>query len=62
MGENAGVSLSESIVNYLNPLYIGGIYCCYCWMSLFVILGVLGLFCCFYSIVDGKLVSKQCRP
>ena len=25
-----------------------------CWMSLFVILGVSGLFCCFYSIFDGK--------
>ena len=25
-----------------------------CWMSLFVILGVSGLFCHFYSIFDGK--------
>ena len=25
-----------------------------CWMSLFVILEVMGLFCHFYSIFDGK--------
>ena len=25
-----------------------------CWMSSFVIFGVLGLFCCFYSIFDEK--------
>ena len=25
-----------------------------CWMGPFIILGVSGLFCCFYSIFDGK--------
>ena len=25
-----------------------------CWVSPFVILGVSGLFCCFYSTIDGK--------
>ena len=25
-----------------------------CWTSQFVIVEVLGLFCCFYSIFDGK--------
>ena len=25
-----------------------------CWWSPFVIEGLLGLFCCFYSISDGK--------
>ena len=34
-----------------------------CWTSPFVILGVSGLFCRFYSIFDGKsCFSKQCRP
>ena len=32
------------------------------WMSLFVILGVLGPFCGFYSILMENPVSKQCRP
>ena len=25
-----------------------------CWMSTFVILGASSLFCCYYSIFDGK--------
>ena len=29
-----------------------------CWTSPFVILGVLSVFCCFYSIFDDKSVSK----
>ena len=31
------------------------------WMSPFVILGMSGLFCCFYYNFDGNTVSKQCR-
>ena len=31
-----------------------------CWTSPFVILGVSGQFCRFYSIFDGKSFSKQC--
>ena len=35
-----------------------------CWTSPFAILGVLGLFCCFYSISDGKscLIAKNVDP
>ena len=34
-----------------------------CWMSSFVTLGVPGLFCCFYSIFDGKiLLAKNVDP
>ena len=33
-----------------------------CLTSPFVILGVSGLLCRFYSIFDGNPVSKQCRP
>ena len=38
-----------------------------CWTSLFVILGVLGLFFCLYSIFDKKRIqankfNKKCRP
>ena len=32
-----------------------------CWTSPFVILGVSGLFCHFYSILMENPVSKQCR-
>ena len=32
------------------------------WTSPFVILGVPGLFCRFYSIFDRNPVSKHCRP
>ena len=37
-----------------NPLYIGGLFHCYMLDLPFVILGVLGVFCHFYSIFDGK--------
>ena len=37
-----------------NPLCTGGLFPVICWTSPFVILGVLGLFCHFYSIFDEK--------
>ena len=37
-----------------NPLYTVGSSTVICWVSPFVILGVSGLFCRFYSIFDGK--------
>ena len=37
-----------------NPLYTGGLFHCYMSTSLFIILGVAGLFRRFYSIFDGK--------
>ena len=33
-----------------------------CWMSLFVILGMSGLFCPFSLFSMENPVSKQCRP
>ena len=38
----------------VNPLYAGGLIHCYMLDEIIVILGVLGLFCHFYSIFDGK--------
>ena len=40
--------------NFVNPLYTGDSYTFICWMSPFVSLGVSGLFCNFYSVLDGK--------
>ena len=34
----------------------------FCWMSLFIILGVSGLFCHFIPFLMENSVSKQCRP
>ena len=41
-------------IQVLNPLYRVDASTVICWMSPFVILGVLDLFCRFYSIFDGK--------
>ena len=43
----------------LNPLYPVDSSTLIFWMSSFVILGVSGLFCRFYSISDRKYCSKQ---
>ena len=45
-----------------NQLYTGRLFHCYMLEESIVILGVSGLFCRFYSIFDGKSVSKHCRP
>ena len=46
----------EKIITKLmvNPLYAGGLFHCFMFDEIIVILGVLGLFCHFYSIFDGK--------
>ena len=45
-----------------NPLYIGTLVHCYMLNESIVILGMAGLFCRFYSMVDDNPVSKLCRP
>ena len=42
----------------LNPLYAGVV----CWTNLFIILGVMGLFCHLYFIFDGKVLANNVDP
>ena len=43
----------QSIINLTHGILVDS-STVICWTDRFVILGVLGLFCCFYSIFDGK--------
>ena len=53
-----GVLLVWTIVGHkacsLTNCILGDSSTVICWTSLFVIFGVTALFCCFYSIFDGK--------
>ena len=55
----------KALLNCILPLILCILLVCstiICWTSPFVILGVSGLFCRFYSISTENPVSKQCRP
>ena len=53
--EAADVPVGESVIVLLTNCILVDSSTVICWTSPFVILGVLGLFCCFYSIFDEKL-------
>ena len=46
--------LHENVPLILTHCTMVDSYTVICWTSLFVIIGVSGLFCSFYSISDGK--------
>ena len=52
--ETALYRLKNCLRGSLTNCILGDSSTVICWTSLFVIFGVTALFCCFYSIFDGK--------
>ena len=54
-GTNSIILISVIIRLYcIGPLYTDRLFCCYILDESISHLRVLGLFCCFYSVSDGK--------